>query len=227
MFDLVNQSSGKVEVSDPPIGNARSCYELLKFCDAHILYFYAHGYTRHRQADIDMDGNLDLFIHRYEELKEDSPVKSVYRLLYDSIKRGEFEVDRSWIELTYGKLYLDELYGRIQDLHSKPFVILNMCESAQLTPSLSESFIHFFLDRGARVVIGTECSMSVEFAHPFADMFLRSILAGKKAGKALLDVRRYFMGIRNPLGLAYTLFGSATANFQPPMLTEPALNENS
>ncbi len=144
-------------------------------------------------------------------------MREAYKLLYESIEQGKFEPDRSWIELTWGKVYLDELYANILHLQSEPFVILNMCESAQVTPSLSESFIHFFLTHGANGVIGTECPMTVEFAHPFAEMLLNEILAGREVGVALLNARRHFMELKNPLGLAYTLFGSATVSFEPPM----------
>jgi hypothetical protein len=96
-----------------------------------------------------------------------------------------------------------------------------MCESAQITPSLSDSFINFFLDRGAESVIGTECPMTIEFAHPFAEKFLTGILTGESVGKALLDTRRHFMDQRNPLGLVYTLFGSAASCFTPPRFSVP------
>jgi hypothetical protein len=215
MQSLRARSAGKLEISTPPITDADDCYDLLSDCDAHVLYFYAHGYTRHRQADVGVGPNLELFMRRYERLDEDSPLRETYRVLYESIKQEEFEPDRSWIELTYGRLYLDELYDYIWDLQSGPFVILNMCESAQVTPSLSDSFVHFFLDRGASGVIGTECPMTVEFAHPFAEKFLRDMLAGERVGIALLNARRHFLELKNPLGLAYTLFGSATVCFEP------------
>jgi len=99
-------------------------------------------------------------------------------------------------------------------------VFLNMCESAQLTPSLRESFIHFFLNRGARAVIGTECSMRPLFAHHFAKEVLTGILSGESVGDAMLEARLAFMGKNNPLGLAYTLFGSPLTRFEPPPLGE-------
>lgn len=214
--NLKARSAGSLEVT-PPITDADDCIKLLSKCDAHILYFYTHGYTRHRRADIGGGLNLDLFIRRYESLDENSPLLETYRLLYESIKKKKFEPDSSWIELSNGKLYLEELY-KIKDLHfqSHPFVILNMCESAQVTPSLSDSFIHFFLTSGASGVIGTECPMTVEFAHPFAEKFLGDFLAGGQAGSVLLNARRHFMELNNPLGLAYTLFGPATVRFEPP-----------
>jgi hypothetical protein len=213
----------KLEITTPPITDADDCYALLDDCDAHILYFYTHGYTRHRQADIGVEENLQLFTSRYERLKEDDPRRELWKFLYESVKQDKFEPDRSWIELTYGRLYLDELYDDItRKLGSRPLVFLNMCESAQITPSLSDSFIHFFINRGAKGVIGTECPMTVEFAHPFSEKFLGDLLAGETVGNALLNARHYFMKLKNPLGLAYTLFGSATACFQPAIL-EPLI----
>jgi hypothetical protein len=216
MKRMVSASAGKLEVSSPPITDANACYDLLCDCGSHVLYFYSHGFTRHRRADIGVSPNLDLFLRKYDGLDKDSPLRETYRMLYESIKQGEFESDRSWIELSYGKLYLDELYDDVENLESGPFVILNMCESAQITPSLSDSFIHFFLDRGATSVLGTECPMTVEFAHPFAEKFLKAMLSGVPVGIALLNARRHFLKLKNPLGLAYSLFGSATVCFKPP-----------
>jgi hypothetical protein len=93
-----------------------------------------------------------------------------------------------------------------------------MCESAQLVPSLSESFIHFFLTRGAAAVIGTECPMTIAFAHPFGEVLLNGLLRGEDVGDALRSARQALLGLQNPLGLAYTLYGSATARFKPPPL---------
>jgi hypothetical protein len=219
METLEQQCAGKLRVSNPPIDVAEDAIELLRNCDAHILYFYTHGYTRLREADIGVGKNLDLFIRWYEGLDKDYPIDNTFQKLYESVKQGQFEMDRSWIELSYGKIYLDELYDDEVDLKAGSLVFLNMCESAQVTPSLSDSFIQFFLDRGAKGVIGTECPMTIEFAHPFAEKLLRGMLLGEQVGVNLLNTRRYFMQLKNPLGLAYTLFGSATVCFAPPSLS--------
>ena len=219
MENWTQRNPDKLEITIPPITDADDCSALLDDCDAHILYFYTHGYTRNRQADIGVGKNLQLFTNRYEKLQQDDPRHELWKFLYDSVKQDKFEPNRSWIELTYGRLYLDELYDNIESKFSfKPLVFLNMCESAQITPSLSDSFIDFFIDRGARGVIGTECPMTVEFAHPFSKKFLGDLLAGETVGNALLNARSHFMKLKNPLGLAYTLFGSATTCFQPAIL---------
>lgn len=216
MAKLTARSSGKLDISTPPISHPDKCYDLLKNGEAHILYFYTHGHTRIRQADIGVGTNFQIFIEYYKRLKKSDPLRKTLYYIFKSVMDDDFEPDRSWIGLTNGKMYLDEMESEITKFQSQPLVILNMCESAQITPSLSDSFIDFFLDRGAEGVIGTECPMTVEFAHPFAEELLTEILTGVPIGKALLDARRHFMNVKNPLGLAYTLFGSAAVRFRPP-----------
>jgi hypothetical protein len=95
-----------------------------------------------------------------------------------------------------------------------------MCESAQLVPALSDNFVELFLGAGAGAVLGTECIMTTEFAHPFAEQLLKRVLLGDSIGTALLAARRYFRDKNNPLGLAYSLFGSAALSFQPARFAE-------
>jgi CHAT domain len=225
MESWMNQSLNKLEIT-PPITNTTKCLKLLNDCDSHILYFYTHGYTRrHRQADIGVIHKLESFTSRYEKLCGDDPRREHYKLFYESFKNDDFQADRSWIKLTHGTLFLDEMDDAIEgNFSTNPLVFLNMCESAQITPSLSDSFIKFFLDKGSRGVIGTECPMTIEFSHPFSEKFLGDLLAGEKVGNALLNARQYFMQLKNPLGLAYTLFGSATTCFEPASLERSTNN---
>ena len=181
-----------------------------------ILYFYTHGHQR--KATAPGKDELELFRQRYQHLSDDDPRREDFRFFYESIDRGTFEADRSYIEFTTGKLYLDELYASVSQFSHHPVIVLNMCESAQLVPSLRESFIHFFLNRGAAAVIGTECPMTIAFAHPFAEVLLSGLLHGDDVGEALRSARRALLDLRNPLGLAYTLYGSATTRFKPPPL---------
>jgi hypothetical protein len=90
-----------------------------------------------------------------------------------------------------------------------PIVFLNMCESAQVLPSLSDGFVPFFLQRGARAVIGTECSMNTAFADEFARAFLTLFFQGTAMGDILLALRRHYLRQGNPLALAYTLYADA------------------
>ena len=219
MQDLGAEAAGRLVGEDPPVLSRNEFYTRIGACDSQILYFYTHGHTRRRLDQTAPDFDAPAFLKRFDSLPPDSPARLALQPVYDSLQHGDYEPDRSWIQLTYGKLYLEELLDRVSDLSaSHPLVILNMCESAQVVPSLTDSFIHFFLACGASAVIGTECPMTIETAHPFAQQFLTAVLGGQPAGQALVDARRYFFAHKNPLGLAYTLFGSATARFEPPAL---------
>jgi len=228
MQNFEKRSSGLLQVGEP-LKQKTAFYRLLQSgTGSRLFYFYTHGYTRPRSAAVRArtDLDLDAFVSYYEALEDGSPHREGSRLLYESIKARKFEVDRSWIELTNGKLYLDELWDTMPDLSTVPVVILNMCESAQITPALSESFVEFFLQHGTRSIIGTECMVTTDFAHPFASEMLDRFLAGQPVGKALLGARRLFKARSNPLGLAYTLYGSATAAFDPPCFSLAAAAES-
>jgi hypothetical protein len=213
--DLQLNAGGKLVVSGP-ITRASDCVALLRQCDAQILYFYSHGYTRQRREDVGVGLDLQTFTQFIESLPDGDQRRTIFQPLYERIQKKEYETGDSWIELSSGVLYLRDLYDTVEKISQSPLVILNMCESAQVTPSLADSFIHFFLDRSARAVLGTECPMTIYFAEPFAARLLPDILRGAQVGQAVLDARRFYMDSKNPLGLAYTLYGQATVSFQPP-----------
>jgi len=121
-----------------------------------------------------------------------------------------FDVSDSWLRLTRGKIPLTMLKETVPSEFSRhPLVFLNMCESAQVLPSLSDGFVPFFLRRGARAVIGTECSMNTVFADYFARAFLALFFQGESVGRILLTLRRRYLKGGNPLALAYTLYSDA------------------
>lgn len=194
---------GSIDEAD----KARKC---LQECASDVIYFYTHGYTGLPDGGhygVTIQDFLDLF----EKLPVDSPTRKAWKYIYDRVQEKQYQSDQSWIALTNGKLLLDDLYEQVIKLPSRPFVILNMCDSAQITPTLSRSFVDFFLTRGSRAVIGTECSMRPVFADFVGRALLRALLEAKPIGQALRDVRRDAAKKKNLLGLAYTLFGSADA----------------
>jgi HEAT repeat protein len=209
----------KLEISEPPVTSRDEFYRTAGV-EAHILYFYTHGHTRRRLDNTDPAAGIkEWAATRYKELPQEA--QKQLKSVYDAIVSKRYEVDSSWIDLTDGTLYLEEMRDRIRFLPGRPLVILNMCESAQVAPTLADSFVEFFLDRNACAVIGTECPMTVEFAHPFGQQLLKGVLAGRPVGEVLVETRRHFVNSEsNPLGLAYTLFGSAAAKFVPPRLPQ-------
>jgi hypothetical protein len=102
-----------------------------------------------------------------------------------------------------------------------------MCQSADLVPSMSSGLVRLFLKRDASAVVGTESPMTGLFADAFARRVLDSLLGGENIGTALWKARRHFLTERNPLGLAYTLYGRADANLcneEKPLYRPPTNN---
>jgi CHAT domain len=103
-------------------------------------------------------------------------------------------------------------------LAGRPLIVLNACESAELSPLFYDGFVPFFLAKGARGVIGTECRTPVLFAIHWADAFVDRLLDGAQIGQGLLDVRRQLLREnRNPLGLLYTCYCDASTQIVPPV----------
>jgi hypothetical protein len=177
----------------------------LAAADQDLYYFFCHGYTERIATDIQLDADLvSQFVQQATSARKDRP-QSVREHLDDL-----FDVSDSWLRLTRGKIPLTMLKETVPSEFSQhPLVFLNMCESAQVLPSLSDGFVPFFLQRGARGVIGTECSMNTIFADDFARAFLTLFFQGESVGRILLTLRRRYLKEGNPLALAYTLYSDA------------------
>jgi hypothetical protein len=150
-----------------------------------------------------------LLKQKIEKLSESSPERAALEtVLALTAKMG----DESWIYI--GGSEIKESALKRQDFFEirRPIVFLNMCQSADLVPSLSSGFVRVFLDHNASAVLGTESLMTAVFANAFAKHVLDELFGGEDIGTALWKARRYFLKeIKNPLGLAYTLYGRATA----------------
>ena len=203
---LFGKRPGDLEVSTPPINRASAASKEMTAADAKdIYYFYAHAHVRNPNRSA---GILDAFVDTYQKLPPGGKAREAFGEAY---KLAIEEADEdSWIKLTYGRLTLTDLYAGPVRFRSSPLVFINACESSQLTPSLSgQSFVSFFLDRGAAAFLGTECTMTAVFAHPFGEFVLRRLLSGDTIAAALLAARKHFAENRNPLGLAYSQYGYA------------------
>ncbi|WP_316187734.1 MULTISPECIES: hypothetical protein [unclassified Bradyrhizobium] len=216
--ELLDRTQRKATLfGSKPIDGPRDAELCLKAGTSHILYFFTHGHTR--QPRIRSQGvTIEDFVELYDKLPHDSPTRNAWHDIYERIRKREFDQDSSWIELSSGRLKLPLLYRNIKAMTANPIVILNMCDSAQVTPSLADSFIEFFLTRGARAVLGTECSMRPVFEDFVARQLLPSLLSGQAIGEATRQIRLAAAKKNNPLGLAYTLFGAADAALRPPVL---------
>lgn len=98
----------------------------------------------------------------------------------------------------------------------RPLVFLNACESAELSPLFYNGFMPYFVAKGARGMIGTECSVPAVFALDWAGKFFDQFLAGKTVGQVFLELRReYFFKHNNILGLLYALYCDADTRIEP------------
>jgi hypothetical protein len=222
MKKLSGQLAGRLEISDPPVLSKNEFYEAIAKPKDYILYFYTHGYTRQLQSAAKGLNAIPFLTEFRDQYQKESREWQQTDALIHRLVGKEGELDKSYIELSHGRLYYYELLEKIQSLAAQPFVFLNMCESAEFAPQQTENFVSLFLKLGARAVLGTECTMTVSFAHPFSEMFLEEVLRGTPLADALRKTRRHFLDNNNPLGLAYTLFGSGTMKLVPPCLSGPA-----
>ncbi|HTX97411.1 MAG TPA: CHAT domain-containing protein [Mycobacterium sp.] len=104
-------------------------------------------------------------------------------------------------------------------LTERPLVFINACDSANLSPRFYDGFVPYFMAKGARGVIGTECKTPVLFAIRWAEAFLDRFLGGAALGETVLALRREFLHEhRNPLGLLYAVHCDAETQIAPPLV---------
>jgi len=116
--------------------------------------------------------------------------------------------------LTLGDLNLEA--PTTEPFSSHPLIFVNACESAELTPAFYDGFVPYFMAKGARGVIGTECKTPALFATEWALRFFPRFLAGEPLGELFLDLRREFATEhRNPLGLLYAVYCDGDTKIQP------------
>jgi len=101
-------------------------------------------------------------------------------------------------------------------LPGAPLVFINACESAELSPLFYDGFVPYFMAKGARGVIGTECETPALFAAEWARRFFDQFLAGASLGQVFLDLRReFYYEHHNLLGLLYALYADGDTQIVP------------
>jgi hypothetical protein len=174
---------------------------------SHMYYFFCHGYAPAGPSVLQPDG-VQLLIKAINDAPAET--QAVWQTL---LTLTALMKDEAWIflgdgEVTESQLSLAADYFRAR----RPIVFMNMCHSAALAPSMTSGLVRLFLRRSAAAVIGTEAPMTSVFAHAFAEQFFAHVLNNESIGTAMLKARRHFLNDkkRNPLGLAYSLYGRAT-----------------
>jgi hypothetical protein len=210
LFEKYQTAAGSKLLVTNPVSDQQTLFkELSRNPSAHLLYFYCHGYASTRPGILRPDGVQSLK-RRIEALPADTPERQALETLLTLIAKMDNE---SWIYV--GESEIKESTLKRQKFFEKrrPIVFLNMCQSADLFPSISSGLVRVFLDHNASAVVGTESPMTAVFASAFAEVVLDALFGGDDIGTALWKARRHFLGneMRNPLGLAYTLYGRAIA----------------
>ena len=101
-------------------------------------------------------------------------------------------------------------------LPGNPLVFINACESAEMSPAFYDGFVPYFMAKGARGVVGTQCKTPALFAAEWARRFFQRFLGGAALGDAFLDLRREFLQAHgNPLGLLYAVHCDADTKIEP------------
>ncbi|MBA3468904.1 MAG: CHAT domain-containing protein [Herpetosiphonaceae bacterium] len=182
--------------------------------DGDLVYMFCHGHTAKTPDD-----TSDWVARFRDQMAKLAPAtrekySDLVKLAQDGYQPTDPNIGDSWLMWNKSLLPLRLLSLWGLKLPRKPLVMLNMCESAQVLPTLSSGFIPFFSQLGARGVLGTECPMLAPFAAAFGQKLLARLLAGEKIGDILPALRLHFIEEeRNPLGLAYTYYGDADVSF--------------
>ncbi len=118
-----------------------------------------------------------------------------------------------------GRLTLEDLNVSAptgKALSGAPLVFINACESAEMSPLFYDGFVPYFMAKGARGVIGTECETPALFAAEWARRFFDRFLAGKPVGETFLELRReFYQRHNNLLGLLYALYCDGDTQIVP------------
>lgn len=131
--------------------------------------------------------------------------------------------DTSCLVLSDARLQLGDLYldaPTSTTLRGGPLVFINACESAEMSPAFYDGFVPYFMAKGARGVIGTECSTPALFAVEWAKAFFDRFLDGEPLAETFLALRRDFLERHgNPLGLLYAVHCDGDTRIEPALTT--------
>jgi hypothetical protein len=210
--DYQNANQAELQISAPISDQKTLESYLIRDPSVHLLYFYCHGYAATRPGMFMADGVQALQRYIEEIRKQANDDSATADALEKLLQLTSKMAGESWIYLGNSEVRETDLTLLKFFEKRRPIVFLNMCQSADLVPSMSSGLVRMFLKHDASAVVGTESPMTSLFADAFARRVLDALLTGDNIGMALWKARRHFLTERNPLGLAYTLYGRADAN---------------
>jgi hypothetical protein len=113
-----------------------------------------------------------------------------------------------------GWITASQLAG-LPPLSHRPLFFLNGCGTAAFDSTRPAQLILGLMAARAGGVIGTEVAVWEGLAAEMARLFFEHFLRRRPAGESLLEARRALLARYNPLGLVYTLYGSANLTLAP------------
>jgi hypothetical protein len=162
-----------------------------------LLHFLCHGCTE--ISDV-------LLLNALQGVTRGSPLQYF-----------ESSAKQVYLHTRFGDATLAELQRQIKELPSSPVVLLSMCHSAQVSSS-GQSFVVFFLNRGARAVVGTEGPNPFEFAAEMDEGIIERLLSPQSRmslSAAVWQTRKTKID-ENILALIYTVYGDGHATLAAP-----------
>jgi hypothetical protein len=206
-------SNGRISISGP-IGSAKELFAELFSCPpSHLYYFFCHGYAPTLATEPAVSGIKSLQ-QRIERLKPDSPERNIWQTWLAHAPRTG---DEAWMFLGESQITESDLENRRFAFNQRrPIIFMNMCQSAAIVPDRRDGFVRLFKRRNAAAVVGTEAPMTSLFADAFSGIVLEHLFKGEAIGTSLRRARVHFLERRNPLGLAYTLYGRESARLGNP-----------
>jgi len=141
----------------------------------------------------------------------------------DTVTLGPGGVNASRLLFDGGTgLSLKDLYklaGKPSTLPNAPLVVINACESAEMSPLFYDGFVPYFMVKGARGAIGTECKTPAIFAAEWARRFFDLLLAGVTIGESVFRLRQEFYDKHNNiLGMLYSVYCNGDDSVAPAVL---------
>ncbi|MFG1375758.1 hypothetical protein [Xanthobacter autotrophicus] len=214
---------------EPFITGPADLFEVLKG-GGQLIYLYAHGHAAAPSTPSAMalrDLTLAKLADVREELKRNAPGLpqdeveqrlATLQALKDVVGQGD---PASALILSLATVRLTDLLLALPPdgakLADAPILFLNTCQSAQLWNGVENSFVSFFLSRGARAIIGSEATIPAVFADRFGCEVMRRVFLGETIGEAVRQARLTLLReSRNPLGLCYSVYGAGDARLIQP-----------
>jgi CHAT domain len=215
-----------VQWVDPIIETRADLVSILLGGGGEMVYVYAHGHAAAPNTPLGLRyrDNAQQQIKELKQRMKSDPLLSSDDPDWKDVEEHFLKLTRAGAEtsltLSRSEVVLSNLLvalgGGRQKLVDAPIVFLNTCESAQIWNAVDGSFVGFFLDRGARAVVGTECTVPVVLADEFGREALAHLFSGDTVGEAVFKARVALLASsNNPLGLCYCIYGSSDAHLGP------------